>query len=40
MLTTRGKKWIELNKTVVIEYRDGEIKHAKDAIAALKPIHL
>ena len=32
------KKWVELNRDVVLKYWDGEIEYTEDAIAALKPI--
>ena len=32
------KKWIELNRDVILKYWDGEIEYTEDAIAALKPI--
>lgn len=33
------KKWIDLNRDVVVKYWDGEIEYTEDAIAALRPIH-
>jgi hypothetical protein len=32
------KKWIDLNRDVIVKYWDGEIEYTEDAIAALKPI--
>jgi hypothetical protein len=32
------KKWIELNRDVIVKYWDGEIEYTEDAIAALRPI--
>jgi hypothetical protein len=32
------RKWVDLNRDVVIRYWDGEIEYTEDAIAALKPI--
>ena len=33
------KKWIELNRDVIIKYWDGDIEDTQDAIDALKRIH-
>lgn len=33
------KKWVDLNRDVVIKYWDGDIEYTEDAIAALKSIH-
>ena len=33
------KKWIELNRAVIIKYWDGDIEDTQDALSALKPIH-
>ena|ERR1039458_8780479 len=33
------KKWIELNRDVIIKYWDGDIEDTQDAIDGLKPIH-
>ena len=33
------KKWIDLNRDVIVKYWDGEIEYTEDAIAALRPIH-
>jgi hypothetical protein len=32
------KKWVELNRAVLIAYWDGNIESTKDAIAAIRPI--
>jgi hypothetical protein len=32
------RQWIELNREVLVKYRDGEIEYAEDAIAALHPV--
>jgi hypothetical protein len=32
------KKWIEVNRDVIVKYWDGEIEYTEDAIAALKPL--
>jgi hypothetical protein len=32
------KKWVGLNRDVIIRYWDGDIEYTEDAIAALKPI--
>jgi len=32
------KKWVELNREVLIRYRDGDIAYSEDAITALKPV--
>jgi len=32
------KKWLALNRDVIIKYWDGEIEYTEDAIAALKPV--
>ena len=32
------RQWIELNRTVLIDYRNGDIEYTEDALAALKPI--
>jgi hypothetical protein len=32
------QKWVELNRDVLIRYRDGDIEYMEDAIAALKPL--
>jgi hypothetical protein len=32
------KRWIELNREVLIKYWDGDIEYTEDAIAALQPI--
>ena len=32
------RKWIDLNRHVLIKYWEGEIEYTEDAIAALKPI--
>jgi hypothetical protein len=32
------RKWVELNRDVIIKYWDGDIEYTEDAIAALKPI--
>jgi hypothetical protein len=31
-------RWVELNRNVLVDYWNGEIEYAEDAIAALKPI--
>jgi hypothetical protein len=33
------RKWVELNRDVLIKYWDGDIEYTEDAIAALKPVH-
>lgn len=33
------KKWIDLNRDVIVKYWDGEIEYTEDAIARLRPIH-
>lgn len=33
------RKWVELNRDVLIKYWDGDIEYTEDAIAALKPLH-
>src|ERR1017187_1977012 len=33
------RKWIELNRDVIIKYWDGDIEYTEDAIAALKSVH-
>jgi len=42
-MTTRDldllKKWVGLNRDVIIQYWDGDIEYTEDALAALKPIH-
>jgi hypothetical protein len=32
------KKWIELNREVLVRYWDGEIEYTEEAIASLEPI--
>jgi len=32
------KKWLALNQGVIVQYWDGDIEYAEDAIAALKAI--
>ena len=32
------KEWVELNREVIVKFRDGDIEYTEDAIAALKPI--
>lgn len=32
------RKWIDLNRDVIIHYWDGDIEYTEDAIAALKPV--
>jgi hypothetical protein len=32
------RRWIELNREVLISYWDGDIEYTEDAIAALLPI--
>jgi hypothetical protein len=32
------RQWFELNREVLVKYRDGEIEYTEDAIAALRPI--
>jgi hypothetical protein len=32
------RRWIELNRDVIIKFWDGEIEYHEDAIAAIKPI--
>ncbi len=32
------RQWIELNREVLVKYRDGAIEYTEDAIAALRPI--
>jgi len=32
------KKWLALNQDVIVQYWDGDIEYAEDAIAALKAI--
>ena len=32
------RKWIELNRDVLVKYWDGEIEYTEDAIAALTPV--
>lgn len=32
------RKWIELNREVIVAYWQGEIEYTEDAIAALKPL--
>lgn len=32
------RKWVELNRDVIIKYWDGDIEYTENAIAALKPI--
>jgi hypothetical protein len=32
------KKWIEVNRDVIVKYWDPEIEYAEDAIASLEPI--
>jgi hypothetical protein len=32
------KKWLDLNRDVIVKYWDGDIEYTEDAIAALKPI--
>jgi hypothetical protein len=34
------KKWLDVNRDVIIKYWDGEIEYTEDAIAALKPMTL
>lgn len=34
----RLRKWIELNKDVIVKYWDGDIEYTEDAIAALRPV--
>jgi hypothetical protein len=31
-------KWIDLNRTVLVDYWNGEIEYTEDAISALKPL--
>lgn len=33
------KRWIDLNRDVIVKDWDGEIEYTEDAIAALRPIH-
>src|ERR1039457_554752 len=33
------RKWVELNRDVLIKYWDGDIEYTEDAIAALKSLH-
>lgn len=33
------RKWVELNRDVIVKYWDGDIEYTEDAIAALKPIY-
>lgn len=33
------RKWVELNRDVLVRYWEGEIEYTEDAIAALKPVH-
>lgn len=32
------RKWVEVNRDVIIRYWDGDIEYTEDALAALKPI--
>jgi hypothetical protein len=32
------RRWVDLNRDVLIKYWDGEIEYTEDAIAALKPL--
>jgi hypothetical protein len=32
------RKWIDLNREVIVKYWDGEIEYTEDAIAELKPL--
>jgi hypothetical protein len=34
------KKWVELNRDVLIQYWDGDIEYTEDALAALKPLQI
>ena len=32
------RKWVDLNRDVIVKYWEGDIEYTEDAIAALKPI--
>jgi hypothetical protein len=34
----RLAEWIELNRDVLIDYRNGDIEYTEDAVSALKPL--
>jgi hypothetical protein len=32
------RRWIDLNRDVLVQYWDGDIEYTEDAIAALQPV--